>query len=352
MVGRITLLGILTNMESIQSKAGIGWPFLNRLVHHLPILISPSAGGRSCGVLIYLLKLKYLFGELFGMLYLPFTTSGKKKIVAFPRCPSCAAPVESVAHAIFWCKRAVNCWGCSKFGGFFEEVQQLPADEVLLFASSNLSIEDLGGFCMIAWAIWGNRNNLCNTGMSKPSELVESGAGTLLAEFQQSKRALSTLAPTVHPRTGSDWLAPPPGQFKLNTAAARRNKGLSIGIGAAIRDDKGLVIAARANQLPGRFTEEVGELIALREGLQLAHFYNLKVNLVEVMSHRVVSVLNDSIPLVGESKYVMNDINLLISIVGISKCLAVSKSGNSLALSLANSAFSSCSEWLWMDGWS
>ncbi|TXG57156.1 hypothetical protein EZV62_018469 [Acer yangbiense] len=118
------------------------------------------------------------------------------------------------------------------------------------------------------------------------------------------------------------------------------------------RDDKGLVVAAWSNQLPGKFTAEMGELITLREGLQLAHFYNMKVDFAEVISPKVVSILNDSIPLVGESKFIMNDIKMLVSVVGITKCLAVSKYGNSLALNLANSAFVSCREWLWLDFWS
>ena len=89
--------------------------------------------------------------------------------------------------------------------------------------------------------------------------------------------------------------------------------------------------------------------MALREGLLLALFYQLKVDLAEVFTPSVVSILNDSRPLVGESKYILNDIKVLLLDVGNCKCLAVSKSGNSLALRLAFSAFSSVREWLWLD---
>ncbi|TXG70978.1 hypothetical protein EZV62_005913 [Acer yangbiense] len=274
------------------------------------------------------------------------------RVIGDAWCNSCASPIESAAHAIFWCKGAKNCWRFSKIRCSFEEVQQLPADEVFMFVSSMLFDKDLGSFCMLAWAIWSNRNNLYNTGKSKPSEMVESSAASLLTEFQRSKRAISPHIHSVQIKGGPDWIVPPPRQIKLNTATARRNNGLSTGVGAAIRDDKGLVVAARSNQLPGKFTVEMGELIALREGLQLAHFYNMKVDLAEVISPKVVSILNDSIPLVGESKFIMNDIKMLVSVVGITKCLAVSKSGNSLALNLANSAFASFREWLWLDFWS
>ncbi|TXG66527.1 hypothetical protein EZV62_007802 [Acer yangbiense] len=202
---------------------------------------------------------------------------------------------------------------------------------------------------MLAWAVWGNRNLLFNTGHSKPPVLVATGAESLLTEFQRSKRALAPHVQSDPSRGGLDWIGPPHGQFKLNTAAASCTQGLSIGVGAAIRDDKGLVLAARSNRLPGKFTAELGEMMALREGLQLAHFYNMKVDLAEVISPKVVSILNDSSPLVGESKFLMNDIKMLITVVGITKCLAVSKHGNTLALNLANSASALSREWLWMD---
>ncbi|TXG48886.1 hypothetical protein EZV62_024761 [Acer yangbiense] len=112
---------------------------------------------------------------------------------------------------------------------------------------------------------------------------------------------------------------------------------------------KGLVLAARSNLLPGMFTVEVGELIALREGLLLAQFYNLSVDVVEINSRLVVSFLNDSIPHVGESNFIVKDIKAMFLDVGISKCLAVSRSGNSLALKLALLAFSSVRERLWLN---
>ncbi|TXG51243.1 hypothetical protein EZV62_023767 [Acer yangbiense] len=225
----------------------------------------------------------------------------------------------------------------------FDEVNQLPAIDVFMYVTFFLSVEDLCSFCMTAWAIWNNINLLIQSGKGKPPMLVVSGALSLLSEFQMSKRATSSQLVSVESRSNPDWLAPLPGKLKLNTAVALSKEGMTIGAGAAIRDDKGLVIAARSNQSQGKFKAKIGELIALREGLLLAHFYNLKVDYAEGFSPIVVSILNDSIPLVRESKFVMNDIKALCSDVGIIKSLVVSKSGNSLALKLAFSAFFSYS---------
>ncbi|KAK2655354.1 hypothetical protein Ddye_008406 [Dipteronia dyeriana] len=85
----------------------------------------------------------------------------------------------------------------------------------------------------------------------------------------------------------------------------------SIGIGVAIRDDKGKVLSTRSNQLLGNFNSIVGELITLRKSLLLAQFYNILVDLV--------------------------------------KCQAISRSGNTLAHKLALLAFSFAREFLWLD---
>ncbi|KAK3189493.1 hypothetical protein Dsin_029054 [Dipteronia sinensis] len=158
---------------------------------------------------------------------------------------------------------------------------------------------------------------------------------------KNSKQALNTRSSLVSSRSCPNWIAPPPGRLKLNTAVALRKDGWSIGVGAAIWDDKGLVIAAQSNQLVGSFNADVGELIALREGLLLALFYNLQVDFAEVVSPTVVSFLNDPTPLVGESKFIVQDIKSMFLAIGICKSLAISKSGNSLALRLELLAFSS-----------
>ncbi|TXG63138.1 hypothetical protein EZV62_010132 [Acer yangbiense] len=60
----------------------------------------------------------------------------------------------------------------------------------------------------------------------------------------------STGVPTISVNC-TDWIAPPPGAFKLNTDVAVRK-------GAAIRDNKGIVVVAISKPLIGVFNAEVG----------------------------------------------------------------------------------------------
>ncbi|TXG57139.1 hypothetical protein EZV62_018452 [Acer yangbiense] len=84
-----------------------------------------------------------------------------------PRCTVCSDPVETSAHAIFWCKEAKKCWRMTDIVCPLDEVNQLTAIDVFIRKG-------------------------------KPSMLVVSGALSLLSEFQTSKRATSSQLVSVH----------------------------------------------------------------------------------------------------------------------------------------------------------
>ncbi|KAK1549426.1 hypothetical protein Q3G72_001947 [Acer saccharum] len=76
--------------------------------------------------------------------------------------------------------------------------------------------------------------------------------------------------------------------YKRSIAGVKKGRPF-CGVGAVIRDDKGWVVAALSKSLPGSFSPEVGELLALREGLLLAQRLKLKISCVELDASNVVS---------------------------------------------------------------
>ncbi|KAK3199848.1 hypothetical protein Dsin_023263 [Dipteronia sinensis] len=166
--------------------------------------------------------------------------------------------------------------------------------------------------------------------------------------IRSSRRVFSSRTLFLSPRLTPTWIPPPPGRFKLNTAAAVSKFSNIRRIGAAIRIDKGLVLAALSNQMQGSFIAAVSELIALREGLQLAIFYNFRVQIAEVVSPSVVSILNDPSAHGWDSKFLVKEILAMLAVVGGSLGQVISKSGNTLAHKLALLAFSSARERLWL----
>ncbi|KAK3229804.1 hypothetical protein Dsin_001685 [Dipteronia sinensis] len=140
---------------------------------------------------------------------------------------------------------------------------------------------------MVSWAIWEDHNALLNSGKAKEPKMVV------------------------------DWV-----------------------IGVTIRDDKGKVLVARSNLLCGSFSAEIGQFLALREGLTVTKFYNLRIQVAEVVSSKVISSLYSSFSILGDASFIINDVKDLLSKVGSYKCQSVSKFGNVLAQNLASLAFS------------
>ncbi|KAK1551615.1 hypothetical protein Q3G72_001332 [Acer saccharum] len=102
-----------------------------------------------------------------------------------------------------------------------------------------------------------------------------------------------------------------------------------------------------AKLLHGCFEAEVCEALALREGLELASQHGLTVSLAEVDAARVAAMVNCFKPSYSIASFIFDDICSLCKIVGVVKCQAISRCGNSLAHNLVSLAVSSMREDLW-----
>ncbi|KAK2649080.1 hypothetical protein Ddye_016569 [Dipteronia dyeriana] len=181
----------------------------------------------------------------------------KRKMVAHPRYDRCGSELETTGHVLFWCGEAKKVWGASRFDSFFDSLCEIPTIEVFLCLFSRMKlpffVSPLGLFGEIA---------------------------TLLSEETKV-------------RIPSSWLLRK--SLSRSILMSPFAKILYVGLGVAIRDDKGKVILASSNTTwLSSFTAEVGEFIALREGLLLVKFYNIPVQIVEVNASNVASILNSS----------------------------------------------------------
>ena len=224
-----------------------------------------------------------------------------------------------------------------------------PAQEVFRSLFDRVSSAEFSRFCMFSWAIWDDRNSLVNNGKAKDPPLLASWVKDFHEEFLKNRAAFSPHPPKPLVNDASDWLAPPPGQLKLNISIAKQRGSNSFGVGSSIRDDKGKVLVARSSRLWGSFPFDVGSFLAVRESLMPAKFYNIPINLVEINSNTVVSSLNSPVIPCDDARFIVSDIKALMYELGSSACLFVSNSGNTLAHSLASLAFSLVRESLWLD---
>ncbi|TXG58078.1 hypothetical protein EZV62_015907 [Acer yangbiense] len=306
-------------------------------------------------------------------------TSGRPEIsnqslslgLAEGRGPSILA--EDLRAKMDICTQHLSAWSKSRFGDIrrkiedkyreieclykrcretsvMRKIKSLERKDIFCLFSSTHPIDDLNLFCMIVWSIWDSRNLVSILGKEMNPDQVISKAENLLFEFHKSIDAVSpVVGPSSRPNPCGDWVAPPPGWLKLNSAVVSKSSSRSSLLGTVIRDDKGKIIAARARKIKGFFSKETGVLLSLREGLLLAKFLEVPVGMVEVDFSPVISILFSSGQYLGDASFVIRDIKALMADIGVRVCQVTSPVGNSLARNLGKSAFSSSREGLLLD---
>ncbi|KAK2658384.1 hypothetical protein Ddye_004917 [Dipteronia dyeriana] len=233
-------------------------------------------------------------------------------------------------------KKARHVWYASLFGSLLSNISLLSMLDVLMLLETKVNAEDFGLICMIAWAIWENRNFLLNCGSVRDPGSVVNWVEDMLSEFKSPRNALSP-SPHFSPvRSYSSWI-PPPGFLKLNYGFVSRKNSLSFGVGAAIRDEKGKVLLAWSKSVCGLLSSDIGHLVALREGLLLAKSYHLPIAMVDLSSVTAAASLSNLSPSLGDSRFIVIDVKALFADVkalfveaGICKYQAIPGLGNSL----------------------
>ncbi|KAK2637681.1 hypothetical protein Ddye_025476 [Dipteronia dyeriana] len=280
------------------------------------------------------------------------SSEGKKKIswlsrkhLCIPKKRRCESKVETASHVIFGFRNAKKVWRDTKFDTHIASLRNFPVRNVFSDLAGEFH-DELDKISMIFWAIWENRNTLLNCAKARPPERTALWATELLAEYLLSGQALSPVYPSpsskpichvifgcrnakkvwrdtkfdTHIASLRNFLVrnvfsalaaefydeldkicrpPPPGFLKLNTEAVVPKNVQSLGVGVAIRDDKGKVLVARSS-LMGFFSYEIGQLLAIREGLLIAKFYHFLVSILESSSPSVISSLSNFVNVPGE----------------------------------------------------
>ncbi|KAL5736641.1 hypothetical protein ACOSQ2_031429 [Xanthoceras sorbifolium] len=219
---------------------------------------------------------------------------------------------------------------------------------MILWVFARAKRVELEEFCMILWGVWSERNAVCHSKSPRVSADLVSWSLSLLREFQGTQKVFgSPLQPPRQP-CSSPWSPPPAGSLKLNSDAAVKPGCSMMGSGVVVRDSQGKVVAASAKPLLGFFPAELGELLALREGLLLAKEFNVIVEWVELDAVNVVARVSNSLPC-SVMDPIISDVKALFRAVGVSNCHAIPRSGNGMSHSLASLAFSSKEEFCWFN---
>ncbi|PON48987.1 Ribonuclease H-like domain containing protein [Trema orientale] len=205
--------------------------------------------------------------------------------------------------------------------------------EFLLFASENLSKENLSLVFVIPWLIWSTKNSFIFENKSKAGEEILEDAGRYLFKWQNC-HCIDSIKISRSSATDHRSIPPDTGCLKLNTNAIVEDGSLIVGAGIVIRNSMGLVLGCDSIKISGSFSPHIAELLALGEGLRFAYESGLWVKFVESNASNAIKAINSGSPASFDESIVV-DIRHYLSLLDDCSVLFVPKLGIIVAHSLA-----------------
>nr|XP_023879227.1 uncharacterized protein LOC111991659 [Quercus suber] len=257
----------------------------------------------------------------------------KRKVLNEATCQVCGLEPESSMHALWLCPNLAVVWD-AHFGTLRNETKDCTnLLDVFRVGLENGHPSDLVG--MVTSLIWQRRNKLRIGEPVADLRLLYSTAREALQEFQHAHTPASHSAPT---RIHSKWEPPPSDWVKINfDGAVFQSKG-EAGLGAIIRNDHGLVMAALTQVIPLPTSVETVEVLAARRALYFAQELGFDHIILEGDSDIAIRAMKEDSFSAASFGHILADIKVLSSNFRHLVFNHTRKRGNKVAHSLARAA--------------
>ncbi|XVE95311.1 hypothetical protein REPUB_Repub02eG0085500 [Reevesia pubescens] len=140
--------------------------------------------------------------------------------------------------------------------------------------------------------LWESRNDMLDKGICKKSSEVVNKVQFLLEDFRNAKQEKDI--PRNRGHSNSHWVAPNAGFVKVNLDVAIFKEMGAIGVGVAIRDSGGNVLALLSKKMKMCADAYVAECLALYEALMFALEVGLRNIVAEGDSSLTIGAVNSS----------------------------------------------------------
>ena len=217
----------------------------------------------------------------------------KRKVLQDDHCEKCNLAAENSNHLFWTCKRARELWECSKLVLPFTSDQVFSFKDMLwsLCMEVESALKVVAKMVTCVWALWGNRNVICQGGKQKSGLELIRGATQYLEEFYDATNVKNVVrTPTTQQVR---WLSPQGQTYKANVDGAVFAKLKAMGIGVVIRDMEGKVKASLSQKIKAPLGPVEAKAKAFEMGIQLAKDMDIRDVLIKGDSLIVQRALNE-----------------------------------------------------------
>ncbi|XP_061990697.1 uncharacterized protein LOC133709102 [Rosa rugosa] len=194
-----------------------------------------------------------------------------------PVCLLCAHPLEAISHVFTKCLIVVELFSAAPFHLTTSLMLSMPFKEWMIEVALQLRPHVFEKLLMLIWSLWKNWNEALWENKSKPAAVLQCGAMAWLEDFHKARAPLNNMRNHVK----QCW-RPAEGNFvKLNVDGAYLPSMSHGDIGGIIRGPHGCFVAAFAHSIPHMCSAKQVELMAIREGLDLAVQMKLQHVIIE-----------------------------------------------------------------------
>ncbi|XP_030974621.1 uncharacterized protein LOC115994555 [Quercus lobata] len=138
---------------------------------------------------------------------------------------------------------------------------------------------------IIAWAIWSNRNEVCNGGR------VVHGSGRWTTRYLKEYYAANEQLAIVPTAQITNWIPPPTNRYKINVDGVVFKSQKIAGVGVMVRDCCGQVIAALSKKINVPLGPLETEAKAVEVGVQFARDIGIQDCIIEGDSLTIYTAL-------------------------------------------------------------
>lgn len=167
----------------------------------------------------------------------------RRKIIQDPGCPVCGLEAETPYHILWGCSSAMDVWSAGErvFQKFVADVGNFRELAEGFFEKCNKDVFRL--FAETARQIWFRRNRWIHDGVFTHPNKVARTAAKVVEDFTVAQLGDANKVREKEVRLIL-WKKPPVGWVKVNCDASLNLAHCRVGLGVAIRDHDGCLIAA------------------------------------------------------------------------------------------------------------